>query len=195
MTTNWLINFRLGARIHPEDAARAIEARLRQSCNRRSRISEKTIIEDLLIASLVNNPGWSEGQTKQVQEHSVDTNFCERLARAFATKKPPTWDEIDIFILENWRELHVKPAIEKKYGKLPGLRDWSPRAIAGLFSYAGVLNSNYSGNFEDWFTTRRKRLGLPGKHRYEIKDAFVIDDTLRIIGRSGTRKSFLCPGK
>jgi hypothetical protein len=172
----WKINYRRHPWIHREDAERAIHAWLDQSRKwRKQRIPDEVIVQDLWIASFINDHGWI----------TADKNFCERLARALVNGKSQTWDPIDILLLKNWRELHLNPKIQAKiearWGKLPGLQDWSPKAIAGLLSLAGILDSDYEGDFESWFTTRRKRLGLPGKRRYEIKDSMVINDTLRVV--------------
>jgi hypothetical protein len=107
------------------------------------------------------------------------------LSRAFATDKPPTWKKVDILILSNWRELHINPKIQAKIeaqeGKLPGLQDWSPKAVAGLFQLQRIDFDFNTGNFEEWFTKRRKRLGLPGKYPHKIKDFIVYNDAVRIV--------------
>jgi hypothetical protein len=176
----WPIHFQCHPWIHPRDAAKAIRARLHGSRKRRKKVSEEVIVEDLFIASLVNHRPWNQRQLAQLQEATKNKNFCERWARALATNKPPTFDKLDWLILSNWRELHIKPEIEKKVGALPGLRDWSPKAIAGLFEL-GKINVNSDGNFEQWFTNRRKRLGLAGKYPHQIKDFTVIGDSIRIV--------------
>jgi len=197
--------------IHREDAGRAIFARVAERLKRRLKDRKpkptaenivnimNEVCEDLLIASLVERTqsghGWTKAQTEQVQKYSVDAKFCERLSSAFATGKPPTWDKIDLLLLKNRRELHLTPAFEAKYGKLPGLQDWSPKAIMGLFSLMGILNSDYKGNFEQWFVKRRQRLGMSSKNRYQIKNFIATDDTTRIVRQGRTRKSSLRPGK
>ena len=182
----WEINFRLlDPRIHPEDASRAIHARLQSSKARRKRISEKALVEDLFIASLVNNLPWDKKQIEQLGQLSEDKNFCERLARAFATSKPPTWDKFDVLILGNWRELHLRPDIQAKIetqeGELPGFQKWSPLAIEGLFSLGKIEADCKEGNFDDWFRKRRKRLGLRANRAYQIKHFIVKGDTIRIV--------------
>jgi hypothetical protein len=182
---NWAINFcLLNPWIHPDDATKAIHARLDESRKNRERVSEQVIIEDFFIASLVNNRPWNEGQAEQLRKFSEDITFCERLARAFATRKPPTWDEVDILILSNWRDLHINPevqaVIEAQEGKLPGLRDWSPLAIEGFFAL-GKIEANCKSSFDDWFRKRRVRLGLRPNESYQIKKFIVKGDTIRII--------------
>jgi hypothetical protein len=69
---NWQINFRLlDPCIHPEDAMAAVHAKL-AGLRKRRKVSEQIILEDLLIASLV-------------EQLPKDKNFWERLARAIAT--------------------------------------------------------------------------------------------------------------
>jgi hypothetical protein len=181
----WEIRFSLLDNwIHPEDARKAIRAHLKQSKKRRV-VSEQYIVEDFFIASLVNNRPWNEEQAKQVtkilQDFSANKNFCERLLLALQTNKPPTWDKIDNLILSNWRELHINPDIQAKVeaqeGKLPGLQDWSPKAVAGLFQ----LHRIDSKSHEELFIQRRKRLGLAGKYRHAIKDFIIVKDTVRIV--------------
>jgi hypothetical protein len=169
----WKINFRCHPWINKEDAERAIHARLDESRKRRKQsVSEEVILQDWVIASLVNDQGLS----------TAAKSFWERLARAMVKGKSQTWDPIDIFILQNWRELRIKPEFTAKCGELPGLQDWSPKAIAGLFTYAGLYDDeSNSKSFEEWFRKRRKRLGLPDKNRYEIKDFIVNNDTLRVV--------------
>ena len=157
---------------------KAIHTRLQLREERRDRISEeveKAIVEDLFIASLV----------EQLRKFSADKNFCERLARAIATDKAPTWDKFDILILRNWCELHVTPeiqkAIEGQEGKLPGLQDWSPLAIEGLFALGKIEADCEGGNFDDWFRKRRKRLGLRGNVPYQIKKFIVKGDSITIV--------------
>ena len=185
----WEIGFRVpDPYIHPEDAMKAIHARLQSRGDRRDRISEeaeKAIVEDFFIASLVNNRPWNEKQTEQLRQLSADKNFSERLARAIATNKPPTWDKFDNLILCNWRELHIQPQIQKvieaQERKLPGLQDWSPLAIEGLFKLGKIEADCEEGNFDDWFRKRRKRLGLRGNRPYQIKKFIVKGDTIRIV--------------
>ena len=191
----WKIDFRCHPRIHAEDAKAAIHAWLDRRQKSRERISEQVIVEDLFLASLANRHKWEPAEIDQIAKSSVDKSFRERFARAIEQGKSPTFDKIDILILENWRKLRLKPAFEAKHRKLPGLQDWSPKAIAGLFSHAGILNPDYEGDFEDWFKKRRQRLGLRGKNRYLIENFIAIDNTTRIIWQGGTRKSFSCPGK
>jgi hypothetical protein len=179
--------------IHPEDADAAIHAHLKQS--RKRRVSEQYIVEDFFIASLVNNRPWNERQLKRVteilQDPLANKNFYERLQRALETNKPPTWDQLDNLILSNWRELHINPIIQAKVeaqeGKLPGLQDWSPRAVVGLFQLQGIesrllqLRGIESESPETLFTQRRKRLGLAGKYPHAIKDFIVVDSSVRIV--------------
>jgi hypothetical protein len=175
----WEINFRLlDPCIHPEDAMKAIHAHLQSREDRRERISEeaeKAIVEDLFIASLV----------EQLRKFSADKDFWERLARAIATGKPPIWDKFDVLILRNWRELHIKPEIQKvieaQGGKLPGLRDWSPLAIEGLFALGKIEADCEDGNFDDWFRKRRKRLGLRGNVPYQIKKFIIKGDRITVV--------------
>jgi len=190
----WEIRFSIHPWIHPEDAANAVRAKLqsREYRRRAKRISaerlEEEILQDLFIASLVNDRPWNEMQLEQLQKIS-DKNFHERLERAIATNKPPTWAPIDVLILKNWRKLHLKPAFEAKHRELPGLWDWNPKAIEGLFSHAGILNPDYDGNFENWFKKRRQRLGLRGKNRYLIENFVAAPYATKITRRGGTRKS------
>ena len=182
----WEINFSLlDPCIHPEDAMKAIHTRLQSRADRRNRISEKTIVEDLFIASLVNNRPWNEMQAEQLRKFSTDKNFCERMARAFATNKPPTWDKFDVLILRNWRELHINPEIQKlieaQEGKLPGLAHWSPLAIEGLFALEKIEADCEDGNFDDWFRKRCMRLGLKGNAPYQIKKFIVKGDSVQIL--------------
>jgi hypothetical protein len=161
--------------IHPDDAMAAIRARLDESRERRGpRISEQTIVEDLFIASVANSGSWTQEQTEQVKKSSDDKNFCERLGRALAQGRSPTFDGIDIFILRNWRELAIKPEIKAKIeaqeGKLPGLQHCSPAgAVEDLFRLAKIEADCADGNFDDWFRHRRARLGLRGNPPYRIK--------------------------
>jgi hypothetical protein len=179
---NWQVNICFGSWIHPEDATRAVVARFAQSRKDRKRISEERIWEDLFIASLANHP-WSKEQIEQIEKLSSDRNFRERFARALEEGKSPTFDQLHILILSNWREIHLRPEIQAKIeeqeGKLPGLQDWSPKAVAGLFEWARIKVP--SQNLEGWFVHRRKRLGLPGKYPHEIKDFIVINDSVRVV--------------
>jgi len=178
---NWQIAIGFDPQIHPEDAARAVSARIAGS---RRRGGEEAIVEDLFIASLATYHPWTIAQIEQLMKCSVDKNFCERLARAFADGKPPTWDEVDLLILKNWREVHLQPEIQAKIelqeGKLPGLRYWSPLAIEGLFKLGNVDVDCVDGNFDDWFRKRRQRLGLTGSRPYHIKRFIVKGDTIQI---------------
>lgn len=176
----WEICFHCGPWIHPEDAIKAIHTHLYHTRQRRKKVSEAVIVEDLFIASLANHRPWNKDQIAQIEKRSSSEKFNERFARACAQGRTPIFDEYDILILSNWRELHIKPEIEKKVGKLPGLCEWSPKAIEGLFELAKI-NVKSKKNFEAWFMTRRKRLGLVGKHRHRIKDFVVIDDSIQIV--------------
>lgn len=178
--------FRCHPWIHPEDAMRAVYARLSESRkNRSQRIPQQVIIEDLFIASLVNNRPWSDAQIRQLETLSRDKKFTGRFARALDTDKPPTWDRIDVLILSNWRALHINPEIqaliEAQEGKLPGLQDWSPLAIKGLFAVAKIERDGKDGTFDDWFRKRRQRLGLHANASYQIKRLTLKGDSIRIV--------------
>jgi hypothetical protein len=175
---NWRIDFRLlDPWIHPEDMMTAIHAHLDESRkNRQHRISEEVIIEDLFIETLINHWPPNRQQKEKLIELLSDKNFCERLSRALVEGRSETWDKIDFSILQNWREIHLKPEVEAKLGgKLPGIQDWSPKAAAAFFANEGVKNKEGGDCREDWFIQRRKRLGLAGKKRYQIKD-FTVDN-------------------
>jgi hypothetical protein len=151
--------------IHPEDAAAAVFARLRARQKRRQ-VDDHVIVEDLFIADLANRRPWSEEQILQIQESSTDRNFCERFARALEQGKSPTFDQEDLLILINWRDLHLIPSAPKLLNGYPGLRDWSPKAVAALFT-----NSNMEQFLDTaWFTARRKRLGLKARRPYKVND-------------------------
>jgi len=178
----WEIRFHRHPWIHPEDAAKAIQKRLEDSRKRRKKVSEEVIYEGLFLSSLASDHRWNLHQIGQIRKLSDNKNFKERFARALEQGRSPTFDKIDIFILQNWRELRFKPEIKAKIeaqeGKLPGLSEWSPKAIAGLFELAKI--NPRSGNFENWFTNRRKRLGLVGKYPRRIRDFIFISDSIRM---------------
>jgi hypothetical protein len=179
---NWQIEFRHDPLIHPEDAARAICARMAGS---QKHGGEKATNEDMFIAGLVNSRPWNQQQVEQLMELSIDKNFCERLARAFETGKKNTWDGASLFILRNWRELRFRPEIQKMIeaqdGKLPGLQDWSPLAIEGLFELGKIETDCEDGSFDDWFRKRRARLGLRANASYQIKKFIVKGDVIQVV--------------
>jgi hypothetical protein len=136
------IDVRWDSRIHPEDLMRAFQARLAQSLKSRERKSPQVIIEDYFIASVVNHWPPNQQQKEKILELLSDKKFAERLAHAIATGKSPTWDAVDILILQNWRAAHLREKIIDRSGKnLPGLRDWSPMAAEALFQFANSSRS------------------------------------------------------
>jgi hypothetical protein len=108
--------------IHPDDFFAAIDARLddrladsrRDSDNpklSRNPKSAKEIMEELHIASLVSwgdMTGWPEWLRQDVAKYAATHGgllFYERLSRALRGEIKPKWfDDMDIFILRNWRE-------------------------------------------------------------------------------------------
>jgi hypothetical protein len=179
----WQVNISFGSWIHPQDATRAVVARFRQSLKDRKRISEERIWQDLFLASL-GKPPWSKEQIEQIEKLSSDKNFRERFARALDEGRSPTFDSFDILILSNCREIHLLPEIQAKIeeqeGKLPGLVDWSPKAVIAFLEWAGIKVPSKK-NPEEWFVRRRHRLGLPGKYPHKIKNFIVINDSVRIV--------------
>jgi len=118
---------------------------------------------------------------------SANRNSIERLLRAFERGASPTWKKIDITILSNWRELHLSPpevqaTIEaQEEGKLPGLRDWSPKAVEIFFRWSNIETGCKDGIFDDWFRKRFTRLGLKGNTPYQIKEFKVDGDIIKIV--------------
>jgi hypothetical protein len=172
---HWEINASWDPLIHPDDATAAIHVRLSSRRERRgSRISNQTILEDVFIESVVNNWPPNQQQKEKIDELSSDKKFIKKLARALEEGRSPTFDAIDIFILRNWRELRFKPEVKARFvqqeGKLPGLRDCSPKGVVeDLFKLAG-LNADYTpGDFDHWFRSRRDKLGLRANPPYQIK--------------------------
>jgi hypothetical protein len=191
---DWLIPFSHGSWIRPEDAWSAICARLEQRLKRRvkdhERIPEnilKELLEDLYVASLVNDRPWNErqaaGVTRMLRDLSANRNSIEQLLRAFERGKSPTWKKIDFVILNNWREIHLSsPEIQaKEEGKLPGLQDWRPKAVENFFAWSNVETGCEDGLFDDWFRKRCARLGLKGNVPYRIKEFKFDDGTIRIV--------------
>jgi hypothetical protein len=193
-----------GSWIHREDVWSAVWARLEQRLKRRvkgrKRIAENIkdivnivneLLEDLYIASLVNNRPWNErqaaGVTQMLRDLSSNRNSIEGLLRAFERGKSPTWKKIDITILSNWREIHIHPPelqamIEAgEESKLPGLWDWSPKAVENFFAWSNVESGRKDGLFDDWFRKRCMRLGLKGNVPYRIKEFRVDGDIIKIV--------------
>lgn len=147
----------------PEDAWRAVAAHVAGSFRNRGRQKAKMekILEDTFVASLVHCRPWRLGQILSLQEKSGDKNFCERLARAFAEGKPNIFDEVDLFILANWRNMTPQEAefCLKAAGmkQAPGLEDWNPEAACNLIAFRFTLTSPPS---VEWYKKRRRRLGL-----------------------------------
>jgi hypothetical protein len=153
--------------IHPEDAARAFAVWFRRTAKGRSKATPQAILETFFLAGIANSE-WSESEIKTIAELSGNAGFRERFARAMEQGKAPIFDTIDKFILSNWRTL-TDPEFAKS---LPGLCDWSPRAACDLIGFAGLdipSKEGKDGSPEEWFTTRRKRLGLRGKTKYRVR--------------------------
>jgi hypothetical protein len=157
--------------IHPDDATKAIIALINQMAKNRKRPTPESILEDLFISSLANKRPWSEKQIRQIAALSSNRNFCERFARALEEGRAKIFDPVDVFILSNWRDLR-DPAFAKV---LPGLQDWNPRAACGLIEHAHVkLPKRPTIIGEEWYSGRRKRLGLAGRQKYHVRDFIPI---------------------
>lgn len=161
--------------IHPEDLNNAVLAWAQQSARNRRKPTPEAILEDFFLASLANKRPWSEEQVRTIARLSASPDFCERFARALEEGKANIFDAIDVFILSNWRTL-TDPRFA---AKLPGLNEWNPRAACGLIEYAGLKVHRQGTEIaigEEWYSTRRKRLGLRGKHTYLITDCIAHAD-------------------
>jgi hypothetical protein len=119
-----------------------------------------------------------------LKQLSANKNSIEGLLRAFEKGKPPTWKKIDRTILCNWREIHLRPDIQvvvEAQEKLPGLQDWSSKAVESFFAWSNIETGCKRGDFDDWFRKRCMRLGLKGNAPYQIKEFIVSDSTVRIV--------------
>ena len=159
--------------IHPEDAASAVTAFLKASSKRRG-VTPERILEDLFVASLANQRPWSQEQVRQLERSTANKDFCERFARALEEGRARIFDEIDIWLLCNWREIRV-PQAEQFTKSLPGLWEWSPGAACGLIEV--VTPALVDGASEAWYIKRRQRLGLKAK-RPRVKDFLFRDGSV-----------------
>ena len=166
--------------IHPEDYARALVARLDESLKGRQKANLQRIIEDAFISSIANIPSGqklSELQARKVAELMEDQDFVERLLRAKSKGKTPLFDKYDNWILMNWRELHLPAGAKLFRGNVPGLRHWSPKAVAGLLEHAQITPSE---NLEGWYKTRRNRLVLTPIRPYAVIDYVLVEGRGRV---------------
>jgi hypothetical protein len=153
--------------IHPEDACDAILAWFQRSCRNR-RKPPHIILEKALISRAVEKGVGIQavyrnhrGEILDVRDKGFETRW--KRARKDRCRKP--WlDEIDIFILRNWRVIRFPELAERG---CPGLCEWSPRAATALIR--SLTDATNAGD-EAWYTQKRLRLGLSGKRRYRVRD-------------------------
>ena len=157
--------------IDPTDAGNAIMAKLRQSVKSRPSITLQHLLEDFFIAGLANKHPWTKEQVRQIEISSESKDFCERFARALEEGRSRIFDEIDVWLLCNWRKIRV-PQAEKFIKRLPGLWEWSPRAACGLIEV--VTPTLVDDASEAWYIKRPQRLGLKAK-RPRVKDFLFRD--------------------
>jgi hypothetical protein len=174
--------------IHPEDAACAITARLKEKA-KGQRVEE--ILDDLFLQSFRELPvaQWSSGRWQTIRDRTIATGgwFLTKLVRATVLgSRKAIFDAPDLFILKNWRCLRPRnwrnchPANLDVLEQLPGLNDWSPIVAVELMRLAGVPQIKST---EQWYAQRRERRGLPGKSNYRVnKDntTFLSDGGLKI---------------
>jgi hypothetical protein len=150
--------------IHEEDAWNALVTRAtRKILNRSARTAEQVeeILEDIFLAVLADMPPeqWTDDTWQAIQERSQASkvgHFMKRLARAIEgpRRRTPLFDEVDLFLLTNWRVLRFRNP-----DNAPGLHAWHPRAVMNLLKREGV----YCGDDVKWYQKRRHNLGLtPG---------------------------------
>jgi hypothetical protein len=164
--------------IHPDDARNAIAAWYRRSYRDRRRKRPHQILEKLLISSAMNDkdgkkmlpPVWRDRQGKILVVPS--DGFEIRWKRAQKDGRVPPWDEIDGFILRNWRVIRRLGDLHFD-SNIPGLIEWSPRAATALIR---SLPIGVNAGGEAWYVKKRNRLGLRGQRRYRVHDFWLHTD-------------------
>jgi hypothetical protein len=114
---------------------------------------------------------WTASKGAEASEFvsRVKRDFETRWRRAHKDGRLPIWDEVDEFILKNWREIRW-PELAKKLAKkcCRGLREWSPGAACALIRT--LPEAEGVSCDETWYVQKRTRLGLKGKRRYRVHD-------------------------
>src|SRR5713226_8578882 len=119
------VEFKFDPDIHPDDARDAIRAFFQRSCKDRQK-PPHIILEKMLIASVVNSKD-AHRYRLVVKGHTAGLE--RRWQRACKDGRSPIWDDIDKFILKNWRVIRWPELANKGCS---GLREWSPRAAVAL---------------------------------------------------------------
>lgn len=158
--------------IHPEDAARAIAKRIEQSSkdSKASNTMVGDLLESLFVASLVARKRhmWTVDEVLQIHllDCATDGKFSERLKSSSSGES--VFGKVDTFILKNWRCLRFA---DPEFKNLPGLHNWSPEAAPELIICAGAASVDWNAKR---YKTRRERLGLSGRHHYQVVKAIRI---------------------
>ena len=155
--------------IHPDDAEKALRAWFWRTAKSRKKPRPEAILEDAFIASLANKRPWFEDQVQMIAKLSANKDFCERFARALEHGRAKIFDTVDVFMLRNWR--NWSKSVNREIAKLPALNDWNPRAACAYMMAAGLTEAEKG---EGWYSTRRRRLGLPGKRRYRVTECVLL---------------------
>ncbi len=159
--------------IHPDDAQAAVIARVKQKVkdrNAHTAADIEEIGEDLFLASLANTPPekWTGDTWHTIQARTKGSKvgqFHERMTAATVGKRRRVseFDEVDLFLLKNWRVLRSS---NPKFKRLPGLQDWHPRAVVALLKH--VLKHWIS---EKGYQDKRHSNGLTPVKTYYVLDA------------------------
>jgi hypothetical protein len=114
-------------RIHKDDLAAAICARFNGRLKRRTKRGPTVVEvgEDFFISGVLNMPGF---KMTRINANRFGLTLAARTYDAYRRKKTPPWfDQYDLWLLSNWRTLHLNNG-----KKLPGLREWRVPAIEKL---------------------------------------------------------------
>lgn len=149
--------------IHPDDARAAFRAWFR-----------RTLLDRECPPHIVFEKGLLAGGKKNIKRTIkgprapfIETDkFDQRRRRAKKDGRAPFLDSIDNFILRNWRKM--RPVGSMKWDpRVPGLRDWAPKAACALIRASSI--GRQSGG-ENWYSKKRSRLELAGKTKYRVVD-------------------------
>jgi hypothetical protein len=172
--------FKIPPGIHTEDAISAVKARLSE-CKTPWEGLKK--MEGMFLDSVANPLGnLSESQIKSISELSGDKAFTAAFARAIYEGRMPLFSKVETIILRNWRVLQFD-GMDSAMKALPGLWEWSPKAVTELFALIGLTDSMTP----EAYKKARQRLGLRPQTPYYVtgvkkvlkKDAIEIITTDR----------------